>query len=117
MNQVNLIGRVVRDPKLHKTGKGKPFMFLTLAVDGYYDRKKKEMTSDFISIKLWSNQAERCAHLVKGSLISIMGRISVSKYPDKATGETKYNTDIVAEEVQFLSKPRSSMGNTQAIAR
>ncbi|MBD1371952.1 single-stranded DNA-binding protein [Hazenella sp. IB182357] len=117
MNQVNLIGRVVRDPKLHQTGKGKPFMFLTLAVDGYYDRKKKEMTSDFISIKLWANQAERCSHLVKGSLISVTGRVSVSKYPDKATGEIKYNTDIVADGVQFLSKPRSSMASTQAVAR
>ena len=111
MNQVVLIGRVTREVKLHKTENGKVYMFLTLAVDGYFDKVKKEMTTDFISLKLWSKEAERCAHLLKGSLISIKGRINVSKFPDKATGEMRYNTEIIGEHVQFLSKPRIATEN------
>jgi single-strand DNA-binding protein len=109
MNQIYLIGRVVREPKLQKTGSGKSYMFLTIAVDGYYDRKTKEMTTDFIPLKLWAREAEQCIHLVKGSLISVTGRVNVSKYPDKETGETRYITEIIGEDVQFLSKPRSAL--------
>jgi len=106
MNNVQLVGRVVIEPKLKTTGKGKPYMRLVLAVDGYWDRKSREMTTDFIPVKLWQKEATRCQHLVKGSLISVVGRVSVARY--EKDGETAYVTEIVGEKIQFLSKPKSA---------
>lgn len=106
MNQVNLVGRIVKEPQLRKSNSGKSMMFLTLAVDGYYDRKKREMTSDFIPVTLWGQTAERCAKLVKGSLICVVGRVSAGNYTKN--GEKRYVTDIIGEEVQFLAKPKGA---------
>ncbi|SFX52760.1 single-strand DNA-binding protein [Thermoactinomyces sp. DSM 45891] len=109
MNQVNLIGRVTREPKLSKTTSGKSYMFLTIAVDGYFDRKTNEMTTDFIPLKLWGKTAERCIRLMKGSKIRVTGRVSVSQYKDKETGEPRYSMEIVGDDVDFLSKPRNAL--------
>ena len=81
-------------------------MRLVLAVDGYWDRREKQMTVDFIPIKLWQREATRCQHLVKGSLVSVVGRVSVAQYPGK-DGGTEYVTEIIGEKIQFLSKPKS----------
>lgn len=106
MNQVNLVGRVVREVKLQKTNSGKSFMFLTLAVDGYFDRKAGTTTSDFIPVTIWGKEAEKCRNLIKGSLIRVEGRVSVGKF--EKNGKTEYPVDIVAENVSFLSKPKTA---------
>lgn len=107
MNKVHLVGRVALEPRLQKTGSGKPYMFLRIAVDGYFDRKAKEMTTDFIPVKLWGQEANKCRNLIKGSLISIEGRISVGAFVDQ-NGEKKFPVDIVADTVNFLSKPKGA---------
>lgn len=109
MNQVILVGRVAREVQLRKTSNGKPYLFLTIAVSGYWDRRKKKEVTDFIPVTIWGKEAEKASHLVKGSLVRITGRVSVGKFADKLTGEVKYVTDIIGEEVDFLSKPRSAI--------
>jgi single-strand DNA-binding protein len=106
MNNVQLVGRVAVEPKLRTTGTGKPYMRLVLAVDGYWNRKEKQMTTDFIPVKLWTREATRCQHLMKGSLISITGRVTVSQY--EKDGQKQYVTEIIGESVSFLSKPKSA---------
>lgn len=106
MNQVNLVGRIVKEPQLRKSNSGKSMMFLTLAVDGYYDKKKKEKTSDFIPVTLWGKTAEQAAKAMKGSLVQITGRLSPGRFPDKSTGEVRYVLDCVGEEIHFLAKPK-----------
>lgn len=110
MNSVQLVGRVARDPQLRKTANGKSYMFLSLAVSGYWDRRKKQEVTDFIPLVLWGKEAERCQYLVKGSLVSVVGRVGVSDYQDPKTGERKFSVEIVGERVEFLSKPRSAVG-------
>lgn len=107
MNNVQLVGRVAIAPKLRTTGSGKPYMRLVLAVDGYWDKKTKQMTTDFIPVKLWQREATRCQHLMKGSLVSITGRVSVARYKQE-NGDTAYVTEIIGENIQFLSKPKSA---------
>jgi single-strand DNA-binding protein len=104
MNQVNLVGRVAREVELKHTQGGKAFMFLTIAVDGYFDRKTGQVKSDFIPVIAWGREAEKCRNLLKGSLIRIEGRVNVGKF--EKDGKTQYPLDIVAEEITFLSKPR-----------
>ncbi len=106
MNQVNLIGRVVRDVAIRKTSSGKSYAFLTVAV-GYWDRKEKREKADFIPVTLWGKEAERCGNLVKGSLIRVSGRITTSRF--EKDGEMQYRMEVVGEDVDFLSKPRAAL--------
>lgn len=105
MNKVVLVGRLVKDPELKFTpGTGTAVATLTLAVD----RRKKEDGADFIPVVVWGKQAENTAnYTTKGSLIAVAGRIQVRTY-DAKDGSKRYVTEVVAEEVQFLSKANAA---------
>lgn len=110
MNSVNLIGRLVRDPELRFVpGSGRAVANFTLAVDKNLAKDKKQEfeqkgmpTADFIRIVVWGKQAESCAnYLTKGRLVAINGAIQTSSYKTN-TGETRYTTDVQANNVEFL---------------
>ena len=51
----------------------------------------------------WRNQAENCGRFLrKGSKVGVCGSIQTRNY-DAADGTKRYVTEIVADEVQFLS--------------
>ncbi len=109
MNHVVLIGRLTRDPELRYISSGTAVTQFTLAVDKQLSRDKKQQfeqqgkpTADFIRIVVWGKQAENCAnYLTKGRLVAVQGAINTSTYKNNA-GETRYSTDVVANNVQFL---------------
>jgi len=110
MNNVNLIGRLTKDPELkYIPGTGTAVANFTLAVDrGLAKNKKKELeeqgkaTADFIRIIVWGKQAENCAnYLAKGRLVAISGSIRTSSSRDEA-GNVNYYTDVNAFRVEFL---------------
>lgn len=105
MNQVQLVGRLVRDPELRYTKSGKGLCFITLAVDGYYDKRKGDTVTDFIPVQLWGKTAEQVAKGVKrGTLVSVVGRVSAGSY--EKDGNKVYTLDIIGEEVKFLARPK-----------
>lgn len=96
MNIVTLIGRITRDLKLHQTSTGKSFTFFTLAVNNVQNQ------ADYIPCVAWNKVAENMNnYLVKGSLISLSGRISVRKSTNQE-GKEQYITEVVAQTVTFL---------------
>ncbi|WP_296113042.1 single-stranded DNA-binding protein [uncultured Anaerococcus sp.] len=112
MNKVILIGRLTRDPELRYTQANTAVCSFTLAVDKKLSREKREEaeaagrpTADFPRIIVWGKMAENASrYLFKGKQCAIEGRIQTGSYQDKETGKTIYTTDIVAENVEFLSK-------------
>ncbi len=125
MNHVVLIGRLTRDPELrYVAGSGTAVCQFTLAVDKQLSREKKQQfeqqgkpTADFIRIVVWGKQAENCAnYLAKGRLVAAQGSINVSSYKNNA-GETRYSTDVVANNVQFLEWGDRAGDNRQAAPR
>ncbi|AOR24865.1 single-stranded DNA-binding protein [Clostridium taeniosporum] len=113
MNKVVLIGRLTKDPELRFTpGAGAAVTTLTLAVDKY-NSKSGQKEADFIPIVVWGKQAENTAnYMSKGSQMAISGRIQTRNYEAK-DGTKRYVTEVVATEVQFLSKSNAS-GNVGA---
>ncbi len=112
MNSVVLTGRLVRDPELRVvSGSGMSVAQFTIAVDKSLSRDKKQQfiaqgkpTADFIRIIVWGKQAENCnTYLSQGKKVAIQGSISTSTYVNK-NGETRYSTDVVARNVEFLEK-------------
>ncbi len=108
MNKVVLIGRLTKDPELKFTpGNGTAVTTVTLAVDKY-NASTGQREADFISVTIWGKQAESTAnYMSKGSLMAISGRIQTRSY-DAKDGTKRYVTEVVANEVSFLSKSNSS---------
>ena len=108
MNKVVLIGRLTKDPELRFTpGSGAAVTTLTLAVDKY-NTKTGQREADFIPVVVWGKQAESTAnYMSKGSQMAISGRIQTRSY-DAKDGTKRYVTEVVATEVQFLSKGNAS---------
>ncbi len=102
MNNVILIGRLVRDPELSYTPNTQTAACkMTLAVDRP-KKKGEDAGADFIRITVWGAQAENCnRYLTKGRQVAVKGRINTGSYKDR-NGQTVYTTDVVAEQVEFL---------------
>ncbi|MHB8573403.1 MAG: single-stranded DNA-binding protein [Candidatus Dormibacteria bacterium] len=115
LNKVMLIGRLTRDPEMRVTPSGQPVTSFGLATNrwagGGEGGERKELT-DFHDIVAWNigkrTLAELCAQFLhKGSLVYIEGRLTSRSWEDKNTGQKRYKTEVVAEDVQFL-EPRSA---------
>ncbi|MDR1069061.1 MAG: single-stranded DNA-binding protein [Clostridiales Family XIII bacterium] len=102
MNNVNLIGRLTKDPELRHTNEGRSICQFTLAID---DTFSKEDRSDFIRVTVFGNQAENCEkYLRKGFLAGVSGRMRSDIYTDSA-GIKRYPISVTGERVQFLQWP------------
>ncbi|WP_174734294.1 single-stranded DNA-binding protein [Mesobacillus harenae] len=103
INQVTLVGRLTRDPELRYTQEGKAVANITLAVSRHYRNQSGEIESDFVHCTIWNKTAENTANYCqKGSVIGITGRIQTRSY-DNQEGRRVYVTEVVAENVRFLS--------------
>lgn len=118
MNNVVLIGRLVRDPELRFiSGTGTAVTNFTLAVDKNLSREKKQQfesqgkpTADFIRIVVWGKQGENCAnYLAKGRLVAVNGSLQTGSY--EKNGVRHYTTDVIANRVEFLEWGESQSGN------
>ena len=105
LNQIVMVGRLVRDPELKDSENGKKYTNVTLAVPRSYKNVDGEYESDFIDCRLWSGVAENTAeYCKKGDLIGVKGRVESRIY--EKDGEKKYITEIIAEKITFLSNKR-----------
>lgn len=103
MNKVVLIGNLTKDPELSTTNSGINYCRFTLAVSRSFANKNGDRETDFINIRVWRGQAENChKYLRKGSKAGVIGNIQTSSY-DAQDGSKRYVTEVVAEEVEFLS--------------
>ncbi len=102
LNNVVLVGRLVKDPVVTVTENDKKRCYITLAVQRSFKNIDGEYDTDFISCILWNGIAEHtCEYCKKGDVLGIKGRVQSSSY--EKDGTTNYIMEIVAEKVTFLS--------------
>lgn len=102
LNNINLIGRMTKDPELRRTGTGKAVVNFTLAVDrGKEDQNGK--SADFIPVVVWNRIAEVTEQYCgKGSLVAVSGSLRERVYANRE-GKNVHVLEVVAESVEFLS--------------
>ena len=106
LNQVVVVGRIVRDPQLNQTENGKKVSNITLAVPRNYKNDNGEYDTDFIDATLWTNIAENtCEYCKQGDMVGIRGRLQVRQYEDKE-GKKHNDLELVAERVTFLAQSK-----------
>ena len=110
MNKVWLIGNLTKDPELTETPNGVAVCKFSIAVSRDYSSSDGTRETDFFNITVWRGRAENCGkYLKKGNKVAVVGRLQTRSYDDK-DGNKRYVTDIVADEVEFLTPRGASEG-------
>jgi single-strand DNA-binding protein len=103
MNNAIIIGRLTKAPEMRSTQSGTSVCSFTVAVDRRFKNQNGEKETDFIPVVVWRGLADNCGrYLSKGSQVGVSGRIQTRNY-EAQDGSKRYITEIVADEVQFLS--------------
>ena len=103
MNKFFGIGNLTKDVDLRTTQSGKSVASFTIAVNRRFKDKEGEKQTDFFSIIAWGQLGEMCGrYLAKGKKVAVVGELQTRSYENKQ-GVKRYVTEIVADEVEFLS--------------
>ena len=105
MNHVSLVGRLTKDPDVrYTTGENASCVArFSVAVNRTYKNAEGKYDADFPSVIAFGRTGEFIEkYFHKGDMIGISGRIQTGRYTNK-DGNTVYTTDVVAENVEFVS--------------
>jgi single-strand DNA-binding protein len=110
LNKVLIIGRLGKDPDLRYTSSGSPVATFTVAAGRQWKDSNGEQRdeTEWFSIVVWNKLAEICSqHLSKGSRVYIEGRLQTRSWEDAQTGQTRYRTEVVANDMIILDQRTS----------
>ncbi len=115
VNKVILIGNLGKDPEVRHLDNGVIVANFPVATSEVYtDRATGERreTTDWHDVVVWRGLAEVVEKYVrKGHKVYIEGKLRKRSWQDKE-GNTRYTTEVVADELTMLSKPEQQSGNT-----
>ena len=106
VNKVILIGNLGKDPEVKVTPSGTPVAKFSLATNERYKDKAGQWQdrTEWHNLVAWQRTAEIIGEYVKkGSKIYVEGRLQTSSWDDKTTGEKKYRTEIIVNDLVLLS--------------
>jgi single-strand DNA-binding protein len=106
VNKVILIGNVGKDPEIRATPNGAMVASFSLATTD----RTKDQSGNWTDKTEWHNLVafQRTAEIIrdyvkKGSKLYIEGKLQTRSWDDKNTGEKKYRTEIVVNDLSLLS--------------
>lgn len=105
-NSVRLIGNLGAAPEVKEFEAGKKVARIALATNETFTNAKGEKVTEtcWHNLVAWGKTAELAQkYLTKGSEVAIEGKLTSRNYTSKE-GEKKYITEIVVNELLFLSK-------------
>ncbi len=106
LNQVVLVGRLVRDPELVESENNKKRSYITLAIPRSFKNMNGDYETDFVNCILWDIVAKPAVEYChKGDIVGVKGRIQSSVV--EKDEEKKYFVDVIAERVTFLSSKKT----------
>ena len=107
LNHITLMGRLVRDPELRRTGTGVAVASFTVAVDrDFSGRDGGEKETDFIDCVAWRQTGEFVSkYFTKGRMIVVSGRLQIRNWNDK-DGNKRRTAEVVADNCYFGDSKR-----------
>ena len=111
LNHITIMGRLVRDPELRRTGSGIAVASFTVAVDrDFGSRDGGERETDFIDCVAWRQTGEFVSkYFTKGRMIVVSGRLQIRSWTDK-DGNKRRTAEVVADNVYFGDSRREGEG-------
>ena len=105
VNKVILVGNLGKDPEVRYTPGGAAVANFNIATNEAWTDKsgQKQERTEWHRIVVWGKTAELCGeYLSKGRQVYIEGRLQTREWTNKE-GAKQYTTEIVANQVVFLS--------------
>ena len=117
VNKVFLLGNVGKDPEIRSTQGGTIVASFSLATAD----RQKDQTGQWVDKSEWHNLVafNRTAEIVrdyvkKGTQLFVEGKIQTRSWDDKESGQKKYRTEILVNEMSLLGKPGAGGGGEGA---
>lgn len=110
LNQVTLIGNLVRDPELRYTPQNTAICTFSLATNRSWktDSGESKESVEYHRIVAWDKLGEICSKLLhKGSKAYVQGRLQTRKWQAQ-DGTDRYMTEIVITDMMILDGKRDS---------
>ncbi|MEI6396687.1 MAG: single-stranded DNA-binding protein [Candidatus Taylorbacteria bacterium] len=117
LNKVFIIGNLTRDPELKALPSGSKVCSFGMATNRVFKNKdgQRQDATEFHNIVVFGRIAELAAqYLKKGSQALIEGRMQTRSW--EADGQKKYRTEVVADGIQFGSRPTGGAGSSSSAA-
>jgi single-strand DNA-binding protein len=117
INKVILLGNVGAEPEVRALDGGKKVARVRVATtERYTDQQgNKQEQTEWHSVTLWGGLADVVdKYLHKGSQVYIEGKIRTREY--EAKGEKRYATEIMANDMKLLGRPKDANEAPQAVA-
>src|SRR3990167_6662179 len=115
-NKAIIVGNVTQDPEVRTTPSGDKVANFSVASNRIWTDKntgEKQQKAEFHNVVVWRRLAEIAEqYLNKGSLVLIEGRIETRSWEGQ-DGNTRYKTEIVAENIQLGPKKTNFTNSTQ----
>ena len=116
VNRVILLGNVGKDPEIRSTPGGTVVANFSIATSD----STKDAQGNWTEKTEWHNLVafKRTAEIVrdyvrKGSKVYVEGKLSTSSWEDKTSGQRRYKTEVLVNELVLLSEQRTERANAQ----
>ena len=117
INKVILVGNLGRDPEVKYTANGAAVANITIATSESWNDKQtgeKQEKTEWHRVVFFRRLAEIAGeYLRKGSQVYIEGKLQTRKWQDQS-GQDRYTTEIVANEMQMLGGRGGEGGGQQS---
>lgn len=113
LNHINIMGRLVSDPELRRTGSGVAVANFTIACDrDFADKQSGEKETDFIECVAWRQTGEFVSkYFTKGRMAVVSGRLQIRNLADK-DGNKRKTAEVVADNIYFGDSKNSNSDST-----
>lgn len=106
VNKVILIGNLGKDPEVRYMPSGSAVTNVTIATSENWKDKQtgeRQERTEWHNVVFFNRLAEIAGeYLKKGSKVYVEGSLRTRKWQDKNSGQDRYTTEIVANEMQML---------------
>ena len=109
LNHITLMGRLVADPELRRTGSGVAVASFRIAVDRDFAPKDGgERKADFITCVAWRQTGEFISkYFTKGRMIVVDGRLEMRDWTDR-DGNKRTTAEVIVDNAYFGDSKRDS---------
>jgi single-strand DNA-binding protein len=118
LNKVILMGNLGKDPETRTLESGTVMCRFSIATtETYKNRQSGEKTShtEWHNVVLWRGLAEVAdKYLHKGDKVLIEGRIRTRSWEDKESGQMRYSTEILADQMQMMGSNKKAENTEDA---
>ncbi len=102
LNHIVIMGRLTRNPELHRTPAGVPVATFSVACDrDFKDKSSGERVTDFIDVVAWRAAGEFASkYFTKGRMAVVSGRLQIRDWTDKE-GNKRRTAEVIADNIYF----------------